>query len=126
MGRAAGSGVRRVDQRVSAWEVAWGTPHRALRPGVVRYNGFRLDLPRPRWRLELPVAAAALVIVFDGTCASAAARAVRPRWRRTRRCCAARPRGRTWASTTASSTASTWFWHPGPHDVDLAAPFTIR
>src|SRR5690242_10669724 len=50
-------------RRVSESELVFGTPCAALQPGVMRYNGFRLDLPQPRRRVELPVPTATLVIV---------------------------------------------------------------
>ncbi|MBB5936530.1 helix-turn-helix transcriptional regulator [Streptomyces zagrosensis] len=44
--------------------MATALPAAALRPGVVRYRGFRLDLALPRRRLELPDHMATFVILF--------------------------------------------------------------
>lgn len=47
------------------WQVATARPHPRLRPGVLGYRGFRLDLGRPRRRLEVPTGTAAMVILFE-------------------------------------------------------------
>ncbi|MEG8279924.1 AraC family transcriptional regulator [Streptomyces sp. AHA2] len=47
------------------WETACALPHARLRPGVQRYRGFRLDLDRPRARLEVPDGVVTLVLTFD-------------------------------------------------------------
>ena len=48
------------------WRLVWARPGRPLRPGVLHYHGFHLNLPAPRTRLELPGMFASLVIVFAG------------------------------------------------------------
>lgn len=56
------------------WEVARQLPHPALRPGVLEYRGFRMDLGGPRRRLELPSGSVTVVFNFGQplrvTCAS--------------------------------------------------------
>ncbi|MEU3465552.1 helix-turn-helix transcriptional regulator [Streptomyces sp. NPDC006733] len=56
------------------WEVARQLPHPALRPGVLQYRGFRMDLGGPRRRLELPSGSITIVFNFGErlhvTCAS--------------------------------------------------------
>ncbi|MGW0733641.1 hypothetical protein [Streptomyces sp. NPDC002851] len=47
------------------WERATGMPHSRLRPGVIAYRGFRLDLGSPRRRLEAPVGAVTLMLGFE-------------------------------------------------------------
>lgn len=47
------------------WELAGAVPDPRLRPGVRSYRGFRLDLGKPRRRLELPVDVVTLVLSFD-------------------------------------------------------------
>ncbi|MFI5804334.1 helix-turn-helix domain-containing protein [Streptomyces sp. NPDC051561] len=42
-----------------------GAPHPRLRPAVLGYRGFRLDLGAPRRRLELPVGAVTLLLAFE-------------------------------------------------------------
>ncbi|GGU37816.1 putative AraC-family regulatory protein [Streptomyces lavendofoliae] len=46
------------------WETVSALPHARLRPGVQRYQGFRLDLDRPRARLEVPDGVVTLVLTF--------------------------------------------------------------
>ncbi|MFI9103598.1 helix-turn-helix domain-containing protein [Streptomyces fildesensis] len=56
------------------WEVARQLPHPALRPGVLQYRGFRMDLGGSRRRLELPSGSVTVVFNFGRplrvTCAS--------------------------------------------------------
>ncbi len=47
------------------WETARALPDARLKPGVQSYQGFRLDLDRPRARLEVPDGVVTLVFVFD-------------------------------------------------------------
>lgn len=46
------------------WETAERAPHPALRPGVLAYRGFRMSLPGPRRRLEIPCAAVTVLLNF--------------------------------------------------------------
>lgn len=48
-----------------SWEIAVAAPHPRLRPGVIGYRGIRLDLDRPRRRLEAPIGAATLMLGFE-------------------------------------------------------------
>lgn len=47
------------------WESVAGRPTECLRPGVLRYHGFRARFSRPRRRLELPSGTVTLVVGFD-------------------------------------------------------------
>ncbi|MFE6488002.1 helix-turn-helix domain-containing protein [Streptomyces sp. NPDC057757] len=47
------------------WESVPGRPTERLRPGVLRYHGFRAQFSRPRRRLELPSGTVTLVVGFD-------------------------------------------------------------
>jgi AraC-like DNA-binding protein len=47
------------------WELADAVPDRRLRPGVRSYRGYRLDLGKPRRRLEVPDGVVTLVLNFD-------------------------------------------------------------
>lgn len=49
---------------LGAWESVPALPHPELRPGVLRYHGYRLELPEPVRRLEVPVGAVTLVLGF--------------------------------------------------------------
>ncbi|MEU8893506.1 helix-turn-helix domain-containing protein [Streptomyces sp. NPDC048442] len=49
------------------WETATALPDARLVPGVQGYRGYRLDLDRPRTRLEMPDGVVTLVIAFDQT-----------------------------------------------------------
>ncbi|MGW7004190.1 helix-turn-helix domain-containing protein [Streptomyces sp. NPDC054933] len=54
--------VRYQASRTGTWETASAFPHPRLRPGVIAYRGFRLELERPRRRWEAPVGVVTLVI----------------------------------------------------------------
>lgn len=49
---------------LGSWESVRALPHPELRPGVLRYHGYRLALTQPRRRLEVPVGAVTLVLGF--------------------------------------------------------------
>ncbi|MEU6252184.1 helix-turn-helix domain-containing protein [Streptomyces sp. NPDC047043] len=48
-----------------AWETVLARPDPRLRPGVISYRGIRLNLDRPRRRLEAPIGAATLLLGFE-------------------------------------------------------------
>ncbi|WP_424215820.1 helix-turn-helix domain-containing protein (plasmid) [Streptomyces sp. BI20] len=48
------------------WEVVRALPHPGLRPGVLGYRGYRMDLGHPRRRLELPDGCVSLVLNLAG------------------------------------------------------------
>lgn len=63
--RSMGEFMQHLSCPQGQWETATASPDARLRPGVQSYRGFRLDLDRPRTRLEVPDGVVTLVLAFD-------------------------------------------------------------